>query len=79
MKEGGQSTHKQREQVKIPLLPNKVGKRSGTMVTTLHVQILTFEKITIHIMLQFLAPPKGEVGVCKNAFIGLQTSKCLSG
>ena len=40
-KEGGQITHEQGERVKIALLPNKVGKRSGTMVTT-HVQF--FEK-----------------------------------
>ena len=32
--ERGQNTHDQVEQVKIPLLPNKVGKRSGTRVTT---------------------------------------------
>ena len=29
------NTHGKGEQVKIPLLPNKVGKRSRTMVTTL--------------------------------------------
>ena len=34
MNERGQKTHDQGEQVKIPLLPNKVGKRSGTMVMT---------------------------------------------
>ena len=34
MSERGQSTHKQGEQVKIPLLPYKVGKRSRTLVTT---------------------------------------------
>ena len=34
MKEGGQSTHDQGEQVKVPLLPNKVEKRSWTKVTT---------------------------------------------
>ena len=28
-------TNSKREWVKIPLLPNKVGKRRGTMVTTL--------------------------------------------
>ena len=27
--QGGQSTHEQGERVKVPLLPNKVGKRSG--------------------------------------------------
>ena len=31
---GGQSTHEQGEWVKVPLLPNKVGKRSVRMVTT---------------------------------------------
>ena len=29
MKDGGQSTHEQGVWVKIPLLPNKVGKMSG--------------------------------------------------
>ena len=29
-----ENTHSKGEQVKIPLLPNRVGKRSGTMVTT---------------------------------------------
>ena len=32
--ERGQNTHSKGEQVKIPLLLYKVGKRSGTMVTT---------------------------------------------
>ena len=75
----------QGERVKIPLLPNKVGKRSGTMVRTLHLQILTFENITFHIMLQFFA----FVGLCKNACISLDSkfpnvclgryTKCLLG
>ena len=39
MKEGGQSTHEQGERVKIPLLPYKVGKSSGTMVTTLCMKL----------------------------------------
>ena len=32
--ERGWNTHSKRERVKIPLLPYRVGKRSGTMVTT---------------------------------------------
>ena len=38
--EGGQSTHEQGERVKIPLLPYKVGKRSGTMVMTVTLELL---------------------------------------
>ena len=34
MNEGGQSTLEQGERVKIPRLPNKVEKKSGTMVMT---------------------------------------------
>ena len=33
--ERGQNTHDQGERVKIPLLSNQVGKRSGTRVTTI--------------------------------------------